>query len=695
MSATIKYSVIGNVAVLTIDNPPVNALSQAVRQELVNLVHRLNEDSTVEAAILICTGRTFIAGADISEFNKPPLDPILPDVIAELESSIKIIVAAIHGTALGGGFEVAMACHYRCALSTAKVGLPEVNLGLLPGATGTQRLPRLVGIERALELLTTGKHIIADEAIEYGAIDRLVQGELLEGALKYTHELVRKGARPRRLSELAINTSGLDKNFFKDFRQRIEHKYRGYFSPLKIVDCVEAGVSLPYADAIKLERKLFNECKASSHSKSLRYLFFAERLASKIPGIDKQIPRRNIQKVAIIGTGTMGSGIALNFLNAGIAVLALDKDEISLERGLSLIRSQLVDEVKKGRMTDADLNEKLGLLTTTLDYSHLNEIDLVVESGFEELTTKREIFSQLDRECKPGTILATNTSTLDINDIARQTRRAEDVIGMHFFAPANKMKLLEVVRTENTSDEVLATTMDLAMTLKKTAVVVGVCFGFVGNRIFLPYLREAQLMVLEGVSPVRIDKLAYDWGMAMGPFAVMDMSGLDVFFRIYKQFDDTPNKYSYFPLSNVLYEKGRLGIKSKAGFFKYEGREPMEDPELSEIVQRHAEQNNIIRREISDHEIIERLMFAMINEGAMILEQGIAQRPGDIDVIFTNGFGFPRYRGGPMCYADNMGIVNVYDGVCKLRKQYGEALWTPSVLLQDLAEKGESFSKLS
>ncbi|MGK0297124.1 MAG: 3-hydroxyacyl-CoA dehydrogenase [Gammaproteobacteria bacterium] len=695
MSATINYSVIGNVAVLTIDNPPVNALSQTVRQELINLVHRLNEDSSVEAAILICAGRTFIAGADISEFNKPPLDPLLPDVIAELEASNKIIVAAIHGTALGGGFEVAMASHYRCALSTAKVGLPEVNLGLLPGATGTQRLPRLVGIERALELLTTGKHIVAGEAVEYGAIDKLIMGDLLEGALEYTHELISKGARPRRLSELALDTVGLDKNFFKDFRQRIEHKYRGYFSPQKIVECVEAGVSMSYTDAIKFERQSFNECKASSHSKALRYLFFAERQASKIPGIDKQTPRRKIQRVAIIGLGTMGSGITLNFLNAGIAVLVLDKDEASLERGLMLIRSQLEDEVKKGHITDEDLNEKLGLLTTTLEYSHLREIDLVIESGFEDLTIKREIFSKLDVECKSGVILATNTSTLDINDIARQTQRAEDVIGMHFFAPANRMKLLEIVRTENTSDEVLATTLDLAKTLKKTAVVVGVCFGFVGNRMFLPYLREAQLMVLEGVSPARIDKLAYDWGMAMGPFAVMDMSGLDVFFRIYKQFDDMTNKYCYFPLSNVLYEMGRLGIKSKVGFFKYQGQESVENPELAEIAQRHAEQNHIIRREISDDEIIQRLMFAMINEGALILEQGIAQRPGDIDVIFTNGFGFPRYRGGPMCYADMVGIVNVYEGVCKLRQQYGEALWTPSVLLQDLAEKGESFTKLS
>jgi 3-hydroxyacyl-CoA dehydrogenase len=695
MSAKINYNVIGNVAVLTIDNPPVNALSQAVRQELINVVHRLNEDSTVDAAILICAGRTFIAGADISEFNKPPLEPLLPDVIAELEASKKIIVAAIHGTALGGGFEIAMASHYRCALSTAKVGLPEVKLGLLPGATGTQRLPRLIGIERALELLTNGKHILAGEAIEYGAIDKLITGDLLEGALVYTSELISRGVGPRRLSQVEIDTRGLDDNFFENIRLQINTKYRGYFSPQKIVDCVEAAITLPYSDAIQFERRLFNECKASNHSKALRYLFFAERQSSKIPGIDKQTPRRNIQKVAVVGIGTMGSGITLSFLNAGIAVLVLDKDEASLERGIALIRNQLEDEVKKGRMLGQDLNEKLQLLTTTLDYSHLNDIDLVIECGFEELSTKKEIFSKIDRECKPGAILAINTSTLDINDIASQTDRAEDVIGMHFFAPANRMKLLEIARTENTSDAVLATTMDLAITLKKIAVVVGVCFGFVGNRMFLPYLREAQLMVLEGVSPARIDKLAYDWGMAMGPFAVMDMSGLDVFFRIYKQFDDMPNKYCYFPLSNVLYEKGRLGIKSKAGFFKYQDREPVEDPELAEIVQRHAEKNHIIRRDISDNEIIERLMFAMINEGALILEQGIAQRPGDIDVIFTNGFGFPRYRGGPMCYADMIGIVNIYEGVCKLRQQYGEALWTPSVLLQDLAEKGESFTKLS
>jgi 3-hydroxyacyl-CoA dehydrogenase len=692
MPELVDYSVSGNIAVLTINNPPVNALSHAVRQALLTLIHRLNNDPVVEAAILICAGRTFIAGADISEFNKPPMQPLLPELIAELEASERLIVAALHGTALGGGFETAMACHYRCALASTLVGLPEVNLGLLPGASGTQRLPRLVGVVRALEIMTSGNHIGADQAIEYGAIDKLIEGDLLGGALEYTRELIHSGARPRRLSKSTIDTSGLDDNYFDNYRKHIEQKYRGYFSPLKIVDCVEAAIKLPYPEAVQLERNLFNECKASNHSKALRYLFFAERQVAKIPGIDRKTPRRQIQKIAIIGAGTMGSGIAINFLNAGIPVYLLDRDQASLDRGIKFITKILEDEVKKGRMAAAALNQSLGLLRATLEYSHIADADLVVESVFEDLEIKNQVFRKLDKVCHSGTILATNTSTLDINEIASQVTSPEDVIGMHFFAPANKMKLLEIIRTSKTADDVLATTMDLAKSLNKTGVVVGVCFGFVGNRMFLPYLREAQLMLLEGQSPAHIDKVTYEWGMAMGPFAVMDMSGLDVFQRIYRQFNDSQNKYCYYPLSNVLFQMGRSGLKSGAGFYRYQGREPLDDSEVTDIAQSQAEKYGIISKHISDEEIIERLLFAMINEGAQILEQGIALRPEDIDVIFVNGFGFPRYRGGPMCYADTVGVQTVYEGLCKYRQQYGEALWTPAGLLRDLAEKGESIS---
>jgi 3-hydroxyacyl-CoA dehydrogenase len=692
MSSIISYNSNDSIAVITIDNPPVNALSHAVRQALINVIQRFNDDPLVEAAILVCAGRTFIAGADISEFNKPPQAPLLPTVIAEIEASSKLIVAALHGTALGGGFETAMACHYRCALTTAKVGLPEVTLGLLPGATGTQRLPRLVGVERALELLTNGKPISMDKALEYGAVDRLIEGNLLEGALNYTRELIKSGTSPRRLSESVIDNRGLDKNFFSKARLRIEQKHRGYFSPLKIVECVEAAVTILYIDAVKLERRLFDECKASSQSRALRYLFFAERQTSKVPGIDNKTPRKKIITVAVIGVGTMGRGIALNFLVSGLSVIVLDNDQARLDVAVDWIRSQLTDEVNKGRLELNKPGECMQRLTSTLDYSHLQEVDLVVESGFEDLAVKRKIFQRLDEVCKPGAILATNTSTLDINEIANITQRPEDVIGMHFFAPANKMKLLEIVRTNNTADDVLATIIDLAKTLNKVAVVVGVCFGFVANRMFLPYLREAQLMVLEGVSPARIDKLVYDWGMAMGPFQVMDMSGLDIFHKIYQQFSDLPNRYCYFPLSNVLYDTGRLGIKSGAGFYSYVDGEPTIDLEITNIANNMAKQHNIVSREISDDEIIERLMFALINEGALLLEEKVAIRSSDIDVIFVHGFGFPRHRGGPMCYADMVGTDKVYKGVCKYGERYSKQLWTPGTLLKSLAEQGKNFN---
>ena len=692
MSSTIDYDVTDNIAVLTIKNPPVNALSHAVRNELILRVKQLNKDDSAEAAILICAGRTFIAGADILEFNKPPLEPLLLTVIAEIESSNKLIVAAIHGTALGGGFETAMACHYRCALSSARVGLPEVKLGLLPGATGTQRLPRLVGIKKSLDIIIGGDPIIADEAYKIGAIDRIFHGELLQGALEYTRELIKTNNKPRRLSESSIDGTGIDKKYFIEYRQQIEQKFRGYLSPQKIVDCVEAALNLSYIDAVKLERQRFNECKASNQSKALRYLFFAERQVSKIPGISKDIPLREISKVAVIGAGTMGSGIAINFLNAGLPVYLVDKDETSLNHGINLVRNFYEDEIRKGRLNNEDLNERVAMLTATMNISQINEADLVIESVFEDLEAKKQVFKELDTVCKPGTVLASNTSTLDINSIAKETTRPEDVIGMHFFAPASKMKLVEIVRAAKTADEVLATIINTTRTINKTGVVVGVCFGFVGNRMFLPYLREAQLMVLEGLSPDYIDKVAYQWGFPMGPFKVMDMSGLDVFYSIYQQFGEAPGKYSYFPLSKVLYENGRLGQKSGIGFYQYGNNGAVLAPEVKEIAAREAETHGICPRKINDDEIIERLLYSMINEGALLLEEGIALRPGDIDVIFVNGYGFPRYRGGPMCYADTVSTKKVYEGICGYRERYGEMLWNPADSLQQLAIDGNKFN---
>ena len=695
MSDKIHYQVEDGIAVITIDNAPVNAMSAAVRQGCWEALDRLATDDSAQAAVLICAGRTFIAGADITEFDKPTVDPWLPDLVEKFEAAEKMIVAAIHGTALGGGLETAMGCHYRCAVASARMGLPEVHLGLLPGATGTQRLPRLVGARKALDMMTSGRQVGAREALEAGIIEKLIEGDLRAGAIAWARELLNSGAPIKRVGRLDVDADGADAGFFAEYEQKLAHKARGFFAPGQIVKCVQAALSESFRDALVTERRLFNECKASTHSQAQRHLFFAEREVARIPDVPKTTPAREVNNVAVIGAGTMGCGITMNFVNAGIPVTLLEVDQAGLERGLDVIRKNYSGAVDKGRMSEGQLEQAMGLLSPTTDYADVAGADLVIEAVFENMDIKKQVFTALDEVCKPGAILASNTSSLDLNEIAAMTKRPEDVIGMHFFAPANIMKLLEVVRGEQTAADVIATAMAVAKKIRKVGVLVGVCFGFVGNRMFFPYVREAQLMMLEGVPPQRVDKVAYDWGMAMGPHSVMDLSGLDIFYKLNNEWRDRPDDPVYCRMTSVLTGMGRLGQKTGVGTYRYEGRKAVPDPEVMEIARREAAALGVQQLEVSDEEIIERLLYSMINEGARVLEEGIAIRPGDIDVIFVNGYGMPRYRGGPMKYADLVGLDKVYAALEKYRARYGDLWWTPAPLLEQLAKSGSSFQKWS
>ncbi len=692
MSDVVSYELVGSIVVITIDSPPVNAMGHAVRQGSWDAIDQYTDDDAAKAAVLICAGRTFIAGADISEFNAPPKDPWLPELVQKFEDCPKLVVADIHGTALGGGLETAIGCHYRCAVASAKVGLPEVTLGLLPGASGTQRLPRLAGVHKALDMMISGKPISANDARENGVIDEIIEGELREGAIAFAKRLLDENAPLRQLSKMDVDGSGITDEFFAEYRKQMQRQSRGFFAPEQIVRCVEAAVSLPYEEALKVERELFDQCKASTHSQSQIHLFFAEREVAKISDVPKDTVKRDINSVGVIGAGTMGGGISMNFLNAGIPVTILEVSQEGLDHGLGIIRKNYEGMVKKGRMSDAQLEELMAMITGTLDYADMSDADLVIEAVFENMAIKKEVFSKLDEVCKQGAILASNTSSLDLDEIAEVTKRPEDVIGLHFFAPANVMPLLEIVRGAKTARDVIATTMALAKTIRKIGVLVGVCFGFVGNRMFFPYVREAQLMLLEGVSAERIDQVAFDWGMAMGPNSVIDLSGIDVFNKLNSEWKDRPDDPAYYRVCNVLAEMERYGQKTGRGMYIYEGRKAVPDPEVAEIAAREAKTLGIEPREISDEEIMERIMYAMINEGALILEEGIAQRSSDIDVVFANGYGMPRHRGGPMIYADIVGLNKVYEAICKYRDRYGDLYWTPAPLLEKLAKEGKTFT---
>lgn len=693
--SVVSYTLEQEVGVIRLNNPPVNALSQALRQGLQEAVTRAQQDDS-KALIIVCDGRTFIAGADITEFGKPPQEPSLPTVINTLENSTKPIVAAIHGTALGGGFEVALGCHYRIALSSAKVGLPEVKLGLLPGAGGTQRTPRLAGVQSALELMLSGNPISATQAQANSLLDRVVDTDLTAAALTFARQLVQQNAPLRRARDLAIDPASVPKTLFDDFRKRLDRSARGQVAPYNILTCVEAAVRLPMDQGLAKERELFTECLLSPQSAAMRHLFFAERQAAKVKDLPAGTSTRPIRTVAIIGGGTMGGGIAMCFANAGFAVTLLEMNPEALTRGLTMIEKNYAISAQKGKLSETLMQSCLARIQGTVDYGDLADADLVIEAVFENLDIKKDVFSQLDAVCKPGAILATNTSYQDVNQIAAATQRPQDVIGLHFFSPANVMKLLEVVRGDQTADDVIATAMQLAKSIHKVPVLARVCYGFIGNRMLQPYFREAQLCLIEGATPEQIDRVMEDFGMAMGPIAVSDLAGIDIGYKARQGLTaEQIGPAKTHCVADKLVAMGRLGQKTGAGFYRYgpDTRARQSDPVVMDIVQEQANAQGIARRPISDQELLNRMTFALINEGAKVLEDGIAQRPGDIDVAYVYGYGFPMSRGGPMHYADSIGLKTLYDTICHYRKQWGEVFWQPSALLKHLAENGKTFAQ--
>lgn len=695
MTTCVNYSLEGELGIIRINNPPVNALSFAVRSGIVDAIGQAQRD-TSKVLLLVCEGRTFVAGADISEFGKPMREPLLPEVIACVEASSKPVVAALHGTALGGGLELAMAAHYRCALRSAKIGMPEVKLGLMPGSSGTQRLPRLIGVKHALDIIINGNPVAAEQGLAYGAIDRLIDGDLFEGAKAYAQALAETGVPVRRVSEIQIDPDSIEEDFFEKYAQSIKSKTRGLLAPQSIIKAVKGAVVLPYAEGLKQERELFIACLNSPQAAAQRHAFFAERKAAKVPNVAKDIQPRKIESVGVIGGGTMGSGIAMNFLNVGIPVTMIEVAQEGLDRGLTAIADNYQRSVKSGRISAEQAQTYRSLLRGSLDYADLASVDLVIEAVFESMEVKREVFGKLEQHCKPGCILATNTSYLDINELASTSRRKEDIVGMHFFSPANIMKLLEVVRPQATSDQVLVTVMHVAKKIKKVPVLVGVCDGFVGNRMLKGYAREAQLLVLEGASPSQVDNAIQNWGMAMGPLAVGDMAGLDISYRARRNRGIAPGEAKDACIADALVDMGRLGQKTGKGFYLYdkETRQRRSDPEVDKVIEQLAEKWGVQRRKISDEEIVQRLTFALINEGARILEEGIASSPGDIDIVYLYGYGFPKFHGGPMYYADSLGLDKVRDGLLALAEKTGEAYWKPSKLLEKLAEEGKGFHSL-
>jgi 3-hydroxyacyl-CoA dehydrogenase len=688
------------IAVITINNPPVNALSPGVPEGISETLDQIAQDDSITAAVLIGGGRTFVAGADIKEFGKmtsgKPRGAGLLPLLLKIEDSSKPVVMAIHGTAFGGGLELAMAGHYRVALSTAQVGQPEVKLGIIPGAAGTQRLPRLAGVAKAVEMCVSGNPVKAEEALKFGIIDRIIEGDLLAGAVAFAREVAGKPAPKTRERNEKLGNATDNALIFSSARETAAKKQRGLLAPVAAVSAVEAATRMPFEEGCKTEQKLFIDCLFSEQSKSLIHVFFSEREVTKIPDIPKDTPVTPINSVAVVGAGTMGGGIAMVLANAGIPVILKEADRAALDRGLATIQLNYGNSVKRGRFSQQFAQERLKLITPTLIYDDFSNVDLVVEAVFEGMALKKQVFKELDRVCKPGAILASNTSTLSIDEIASSTSRPAFVIGTHFFSPANVMRLLEIVRGKATSREVIATCMQLSKKLGKVGVLVGNCRGFVGNRMFGPYRREAQFLVEEGAGIEAVDQALSDFGMAMGPLATGDLAGLDVGWRIRKEYRHLQEPGIRQPfLEDRLCELGRYGQKTGAGWYKYdEQRRPTPDPVVDGLIRKWVAEAGIAQRQISAAEITDRCLYALVNEGARILEEGYALRASDIDIIYLNGYGFPAYRGGPMWYADTVGIKKVYERVSEFHHQHGE-IWQPAPLLQRLAEQGKTFAEFS
>ncbi len=696
----VAYSTHDDIAVLTVNNPPVNALSPGVPEGIRDGVSKAAADDAIRAVVLIGGGRTFIAGADIKEFGKITSGQKKPDIgfneiLNEVECCAKPVVCAIHGTALGGGLETAMACHYRVAVPDAMVGQPEVKLGIIPGAGGTQRLPRLCGVAKAAEICASGRMVSAKEALDSGIVDKLIEGDLLEGAIAFAREQAATGEPPRRTRDIAdrFGNEAEYKMFLQGVRQECAKRVRGMQAPLRNVDAVELAPQLPFMEGLEAEAKIFQECLFSDESKAMIHVFFGQRAVSKVPGIGKETPRLDIKQAAIIGAGTMGGGIAMNYANAGIPVMLKETDQERLDKGVAVIRKNYESSVKKGKLTEEKLEKRMALITPTTTYDGFENADIIVEAVFENMALKKEVFGEIDAIAKPQAILASNTSTLDIDEIAGATKRPESVIGHHFFSPANIMPLIEIVRGKATSDTVIATSMDLAKGLRKTGVLVGNGFGFVGNRMFEQYQRQAQFLLEEGATIEQVDKVLYDWGMAMGPLAVCDLAGIDVGIRVHQEnLDHIPEGYRTALVGQKLFDMGRYGQKTGAGWYQYEGRKAIPDPEINALIVKMATEAGIEQREISNQEILERCLYSMVNEGAKLLAEGIALRSVDIDIIYIMGYGFPAFRGGPMKAADLVGLKEVYDRICHYNDQYGQ-WWKPAPLLKQLAESDATFTQ--
>jgi 3-hydroxyacyl-CoA dehydrogenase len=690
MSA-VTFTKQGRIGIATVDNPPVNALSHAVRAGLAEAVTAAEADPEIAALILICAGRTFIAGADIREFGSPMKEPFINDLVFGLENMAKPLIAAIHGTALGGGLEVAMACHFRVAVASARFGLPEVKLGILPGAGGTQRLPRLVGVELALTMITEGNDIPAAKAKEAGLIDSIVEGDLLQGAIAFAEAILAEHRPIRRTGELPVTAA--DPAIFDTVKANLAKRQRGFLAPQACVDAVRFAVDYPLAEGSRREHELCLQLIRGSQSKAQRHAFFAEREVAKVPGLPADTPVRPVKTVGVVGPGAMGTGIAMSFLAAGYPVVLVGVDQPTLDKSLATMRKILGGNVAKGTMTQEALEARLAQVTMSTEFEALADVDLVVEAVFEDMAVKRDVFANLGQVTKTGAILASNTSYLDIDVLAEASGRPEDVVGMHFFNPANVMRLLENVRGAKTAPDVLATVMAVGKAIRKVAVLVGISDGFVGNRMLAKRSREGMFLLEEGATPWQIDKVLVDFGFAMGPYQVADLAGIDIQYAArqarWKLLSEREHEAN---IVDQLYALGRFGQKTGAGYYTYDDkRKATPDPFVEDLIVKHSAARGITRRPIDDTEIRERLIYAMVNEGAKILEEGVAARPHDIDVIWLTGFGFPVYLGGPMFYADQIGLKTVYDALLKFKDQVGAEFFTPAPLLERLALAGKGF----
>jgi 3-hydroxyacyl-CoA dehydrogenase len=690
------YEVNGHTAVIRLDNPPVNGLGLELRRGIVDGILKAEADDSVKAVVLIGSDRAFSGGADISEFgtDKAMAEPILTTVINYVESSRKPVIAAISGACMGGGLELALGCHYRIAKPDAQIALPEVKLGLLPGAGGTQRLPRVIGAEHALNMIVSGSVVPAKQFKGSALFDEIVDGELLDAATAYATKVVNENLPLKKVRDLKSKHPNPE-GFFMFTQNTVGALAKNYPAPLKCVEAVKAAVTMPFDKGMEVEREAFVNLMQTPESSALRHAFFSERLTSKIADVPSDTQTRDIRSVGVIGGGTMGTGISINFLNAGIPVTLVEMKQEGLDRGIEAIRKVYEGRVKKGRMSEDDAKAKMALVTPSLTYDDLKDADLVIEAVFEEMGVKQSVFEKLDEVCKSGAILASNTSTLDLNKIASFTKRPEDVIGLHFFSPANIMKLLEVVRGDKTAKDVLATAMKLAKTIKKTAVVSGVCDGFIGNRMVNRYQREALLMLEEGASVQQIDKAIEKFGFAMGPLRMADLAGGDIGWAIRKrQYEENPDMVKMV-LADRICEMGRYGQKTGAGFYRYEpgNRNALPDPEVDKVVDEVRAELGITPRKISNQEIVERCVYALVNEGAQILDEGIAQRASDIDMVYLTGYGFPVFRGGPMHYAEEVGLPNVVRAMQAFTedRHTQPGFWEPAALLAKRAEDGKGF----